>query len=151
MFGPQSYFRENGTLDSMNFYTQNEVNWLTIKLGEKKNITSINGKLLHITIDDKNPYFDSIPVQYPLLLLNDVATIKGMKTVLNMKLKQKDVVLVDTTIEKFVPFFNSYLTGLKHKFDKKGSYEFFASITLADSLSGKEIYTDTFARRITVY
>lgn len=150
-FGPQIYFSKNGHLDSIKYYTKNGINWSTIRLDKGKNIASVDGNLLHVTLDEKNPFFDSLPVQRPLLLITEVATVPGMKTDLNMKIVQENVSLLDTTVFRFIPFYNTYVTGLKYKFDRKGRYEFQAIVTLTDSASGKRVYQDTSSTKISVW
>jgi hypothetical protein len=150
-FGPQYHYLMNGKIDFIKFYTQNSINWLTIKYSDKGDMTSVKGNLIHITLNEKNAYFDSVPVQHPLMLLSEVAKVPNARTEINIKIEGKKGSVLDTTITAFLPFFNTYMTGIRHKFFYKGNYVFVTKTSLIDSASDKKLYIDSFSKKMVVY
>lgn len=150
LYGPQYYY-QNGQLAQIEYFTQRRKKWLTLRFDNKGNVIYVEGKLLHITLTEGYPYFDSIPINGRLRLMEEVATVEKVKTILYVKVNGQGYTSLDTTITRFFPILNSYMTGTQCQFKKKGTYDFFARVTLVDSVSNRVLLVDSFAKQIVVY
>lgn len=152
LYGSQFYYQgQGGGETEVDYYSREREKWLTLRFDENGNIVYLHGKLLHVILNEKCPYFDSIPIAIPLRLIEEVATLEKVKTILSVKISNGDVIYLDTTVAKFHPVLNSYMTGTQYKFVQKGSYDFVGTVTLVDSITGKVLLVDSLKNKMIVY
>lgn len=150
-FGPQYNFHENGNINYIDYFTQYGKKWLTINLNDKGHISKIDGRLLHITLSDKSPNIDSLKVRSTLYLINEVPIIPHKKTMLNIKIRKDGTVLYNKTFSDFTSFYNTSVCGFKYEFLEKGTFEYFPTVSIVDSVTGVMFSSDSTEQKIKVY
>ncbi len=151
VFGPQYAYHSDGKVGQIDYYTKDGKNWLTLGMNKMGAYDGFKGRLLHVTLVDKDFDVDSVPVHTTLYLINEVPSLLHKNTILNIKIRKQNAILTDTTYTRFTGFLNTVVSGFKYKFEKKGVYELLSTVNIIDSASNSLVCTDTLLHSIKVY